>query len=548
MISRVRREGQRRVDILARNRQHDLRAGLAAHFLDRLVQRQAAGHGVVDLDDEVARLDARAERRRVLDRGNDLDDAVFDADFDAEAAELALGRDLQFLERIGVEKVGMRVEAVHHAVDGFADQLVVRHRLDVVALDPSEHGGEELQVFVGDRQAGVTLRQGREIEAQQQPENRTQADPSRFLPTVVHLYPHFADCTADPTRYLARHMPVRRDPSAGFRDFRSSALGIQSIRRLSRLLLPKKAGRALNCDELLRAMRGRQASLGSPKRHLSIADRGLTRVVGRWLAAGTRKPTGGARVAQTLAARHVFVDCEKGAQVPSPNAARTEPRGHPKARIESAIARSFPRVAASPSSPAGSARCPAARRRIRIVRGAPDVEARHQVQRVRRVRLAGRRIVHHLDVAVIGGDQHFAAARALRGNHAADALVEDLDRPRRRFEIAGMADHVAVGVIADDRVVAVPLAIAATSLSVTSNALISGLQIVGRDLGRGHHDAVLARIGRLDAAVEEIGDVRVFLGLGDAQLPQAAPATISPKPWVIDCGVKAAGKRANSSP
>ena len=48
-----------------------------------------------------------------------------------------------------------------------------------------------------------------------------------------------------------------------------------------------------------------------------------------------------------------------------------------------------------------------------------------------------------------------------------------------------------------------------------------GLEVVGRDLRRRHQDAVLAGIDRLDAAVEEIGDVRVLLGLGDAQLRQA---------------------------
>ena len=181
------REGQRRVDVLARDRQHDLGAGLAAHLLDGLGERESARDGVIDLDDQVARLHAGAERGRVLDRRNDFDDAVFDADLDAEAAELALGRDLQLLERIGVEEVGMRVEAVHHAVDGLVDELVVRYRLDIVALDASEHGGEQLQVLVGDRQTRVALGQRREIEAQQQPEDRAQADPSCFLPTFAHL-------------------------------------------------------------------------------------------------------------------------------------------------------------------------------------------------------------------------------------------------------------------------------------------------------------------------------------------------------------------------
>ena len=78
-------------------------------------------------------------------------DAVFDADFDAEAAELALRVDLQLLERLGVEEVGVRVEPVHHAVDRFLDELVVGDRLDVVALDLAEDRREELQVLTNTR-------------------------------------------------------------------------------------------------------------------------------------------------------------------------------------------------------------------------------------------------------------------------------------------------------------------------------------------------------------------------------------------------------------
>ena len=78
-------------------------------------------------------------------------DAVFDADLDAQAAELALRRDLQVLEGVGVEEIGMRVEPVHHPVDRLLDELVVRDRLDVVALDPAENGGQQLQILVRDR-------------------------------------------------------------------------------------------------------------------------------------------------------------------------------------------------------------------------------------------------------------------------------------------------------------------------------------------------------------------------------------------------------------
>ena len=47
------------------------------------------------------------------------------------------------------------------------------------------------------------------------------------------------------------------------------------------------------------------------------------------------------------------------------------------------------------------------------------------------------------------------------------------------------------------------------------------LQVVGGDLRAGHQDAVLARVRVLAAAAEEEGDVRVLLGLGDAQLREA---------------------------
>ena len=64
-------------------------------------------------------------------------------------------------------------------------------------------------------------------------------------------------------------------------------------------------------------------------------------------------------------------------------------------------------------------------------------------------------------------------------------------------------------------------AIASTSLSVTSGQLISGLQIVGRDVRARHEDAFLAGERRFAAAGEEERHVRVFLGFGDAQLLQA---------------------------
>ena len=103
-------------------------------------------------------------------------------------------------------------------------------------------------------------------------------------------------------------------------------------------------------------------------------------------------------------------------------------------------------------------------------------------------------------------------------------------RPRQRStvstaliaarEIAGVADHVGVGVIDDDEVEGAALDRRDQLVGHLGRRHL-GLQIVGRDLGRGHQDAALAGKLLLAPAIEEEGDVRVFLGLGDAQLLQA---------------------------
>ena len=113
-------------------------------------------------------LDPGARRGRVVDRRDDLDEAVFHADFDAEPAELALRPDLQFAERLLVEIRRMRIESRQHAVDRFGDELLVLDRLDVVALDAAEDFGERAQLF--DRAAAqhrFALGDRREIEADQ---------------------------------------------------------------------------------------------------------------------------------------------------------------------------------------------------------------------------------------------------------------------------------------------------------------------------------------------------------------------------------------------
>ena len=84
-------------------------------------------------------------------------------------------------------------------------------------------------------------------------------------------------------------------------------------------------------------------------------------------------------------------------------------------------------------------------------------------------------------------------------------------------QAAGVPDHVGIGVVQHDQVVSAGVD-GRDRLVGQFGRRHLGLQVVGRDLRRRHHDAILAGIGFLLAAVEEIGDVRIFLGLGHAQL------------------------------
>ena len=131
---------------LAQDRELHFAVRLAAHALHGVVERDALERHVVELDDEVARLDARAVRRRVLDGCDHFHESVFGADLDAEAAEFTLRADLQVAIRFLVEERGVRVEAGEHAVDGFLEELAILDGLDVIALDASEDLGEEPQV------------------------------------------------------------------------------------------------------------------------------------------------------------------------------------------------------------------------------------------------------------------------------------------------------------------------------------------------------------------------------------------------------------------
>ncbi|OIQ79517.1 hypothetical protein GALL_387510 [mine drainage metagenome] len=170
---------------LAQDGERDLGARLAAHELDRLVQRQALHGGVVDAGDEVAGLDAGVRGRRALDGRYDLHQPVLGGDFDADADEFAAGALAEFLEAFLVEVFGMGVEAVNHAGNGIVNQLLALHGLEIVGLDQAVDCGELLQFLQRQRRHGVA-RHGLQLQGCQSPGEHTDGDPSRDFEFASH--------------------------------------------------------------------------------------------------------------------------------------------------------------------------------------------------------------------------------------------------------------------------------------------------------------------------------------------------------------------------
>ena len=145
------RDLDRLVLTLAHDGQLDLGVHRPAHLLDRLVQGQALHLLAVELGDDVVRHHAGLGGRRVVDRGDDLDEAVLHRDLDAEAAEFAARLHLHVAEALRVHVARMRIEPVEHAVDRLLDQLAVVRLLDVVGAHALEHVAEQIELPVGVR-------------------------------------------------------------------------------------------------------------------------------------------------------------------------------------------------------------------------------------------------------------------------------------------------------------------------------------------------------------------------------------------------------------
>src|SRR5262245_40638346 len=147
------RAGDRDLDRLVLALAHDLEFDLgvfrAAHLLDRLIGGGPLHRLVVEMRDNVVGHDAGLRRRRLVDRGHDLDQAVLHGDLDAEAAELAPGLHLHVAEALGIHVARVRIEPSQHAVDRRFDQLAVVGFFHVVGAHALEHVAEQAELAIG---------------------------------------------------------------------------------------------------------------------------------------------------------------------------------------------------------------------------------------------------------------------------------------------------------------------------------------------------------------------------------------------------------------
>ncbi len=100
------------------------------------------------------RLDAGLLRRRVVDRGDDLDEPligpfIIHHDLDAEAGEAAARLFLHAREVFSGHIARMRIKLGEHAVDRAFDELGVFRLLDVILVNLLENLAEEVELAEG---------------------------------------------------------------------------------------------------------------------------------------------------------------------------------------------------------------------------------------------------------------------------------------------------------------------------------------------------------------------------------------------------------------
>ncbi|MNX91740.1 hypothetical protein D3C86_1238450 [compost metagenome] len=141
---------------------------------------------------------------------------------------------------------------------------------------------------------------------------------------------------------------------------------------------------------------------------------------------------------------------------------------------------------------------------------------RHRIGGVGRVRAAGHRVDHGFAIAVVGNDKHRATHFFERGNDRTKSAIHGFAGLDCGLQIAGMADHVRVGVIGNDKIVT--LADRLDEFLRHLGRAHLRLQVVGRNLRRFRHEAVFADFRLFLAAIQEEGDMRIFFRLGEAKL------------------------------
>lgn len=100
---------------------------------------------------------------------------------------------------------------------------------------------------------------------------------------------------------------------------------------------------------------------------------------------------------------------------------------------------------------------------------------------------------------------------------AAEFGVDGLDGADGGLHLAGVTDHIGVSEV-DDHDIEGGAADGFDDCIGDAGGGHLGGEVVGGDLLRGDEGAVFAGKGLLDAAVEEVGDVGVLLGLCHAQV------------------------------
>jgi hypothetical protein len=116
------------------------------------------------------------------------------------------------------------------------------------------------------------------------------------------------------------------------------------------------------------------------------------------------------------------------------------------------------------------------------------------------------------------------------GNHAPQAGVNHFAGVDRSLKNARMAHHVAIGEIADHKIVRAGIP-GFHKFVRHFNGAHGRLLVVGFHLAGGRHkDAILTSKRLFKSAIEKVGDVRVFFRFRQAQLLQPLPGNHFAKP------------------